>query len=86
MYIIRFGTKILNLRQRGYIQVKRELWAIVIAMKNKKEYFIGTSVVVETDYEDFVGMITAYSTPDITMLKWMIFIKSLNPNPTNCMK
>ena len=35
---IRFGAKVLSERQRGYAQVKRELWGIVSAVKNDKDY------------------------------------------------
>ena len=38
---IRFGAKVLSERQRGYAQVKRELWGIVLAVKVDKDYLIG---------------------------------------------
>ena len=40
---IRFGAKVLSERQRGYAQVKRELWGIVSAVKADKDYLIGIS-------------------------------------------
>ena len=46
---IRFGAKVLSERQRGYAQVKRELWGIVSAVKVDKDYLIGAEVVIETD-------------------------------------
>jgi len=78
-YVVRFGAKVLNSRQRGYAQVKRELWGMVTAMKNEKEYLIGATVVVETDCLPLLGMIATCSTPDIVMLRWIAYIKSLNP-------
>ena len=78
-YVVRFGAKVLNSRQRGYAQVKRELWGMVTAMKNEKEYLIGATVVVETDCLPLLGMIASCSTPDIAMLRWIAYIKSLNP-------
>jgi hypothetical protein len=68
-YVVRFGAKVLNSRQRAYAQVKRELWGVVTAMKNEKEYLIGASVVVETDCLSLLGMITSCSKPDIAMLR-----------------
>lgn len=78
-YVVRFGAKVLNTCQRAYAQVKRELWGVVTAMKNEREYLIGASVVVETDCLPLLGMIASCSTPDIAMLRWIAYIKSMNP-------
>ncbi|MCO5601145.1 hypothetical protein L7F22_055264 [Adiantum nelumboides] len=78
-YVVRFGAKVLNARQRNYPQVKRELWGVVTSLKCDKEYFIGASVTVEIDCLPLLGMITSFSTPDIAMLRWIAYIKSLNP-------
>ncbi|KAL2641461.1 hypothetical protein R1flu_009048 [Riccia fluitans] len=59
--------------------VKRELWGVVTTMKAKKEYLMGASVVVETDCLPILGMIINCSTPNMTMLNWIAYIKSLNP-------
>ncbi|KAL3676828.1 hypothetical protein R1sor_026776 [Riccia sorocarpa] len=48
-------------------------------MKVEKEYLMGAVVVVETDCLPLLGMITNCSTPDVTMLNWIAYIKSLNP-------
>ena len=66
-------------RQRDYPQVKRELWGVVTALKNDKEYLTGAEVIVETDCHPLLGMISNCSTPDIAMLRWIAYIKSLNP-------
>ena len=78
-YAARFGAKVLSGRQRDYPQIKRELWGVVTALKNDKEYLIGTEVIVETDCLPLLGMISNCSTPDIAMLRWIAYIKSLNP-------
>ena len=78
-YVVRFGAKVLNACQRAYAQVKRELWGVVTAMKNEKEYLIGATVVVKTDCLPLLGMIASCSTPDIAMLRWIAYIKSMNP-------
>ena len=44
---IRLGAKVLSERQRGYAQVKRELWGIVSAVKVDKNYLIGIEVIIE---------------------------------------
>ncbi|MCO5614343.1 hypothetical protein L7F22_068622 [Adiantum nelumboides] len=75
----RMENDVLSTRQRDYPQVKRELWGVVTALKCDKEYFIGASVMVETDCLPLIGMIANCSTPDIAMLRWIAFIKSLNP-------
>ena len=78
-FVVRFGAKILNSCQRAYAQVKRELWGVVTAMKHEKEYLIGALVVVETDCLPLLGMIASCSTPDLAMLRWIAYIKSMNP-------
>ena len=78
-YVIRFGAKVLSERQRGYAQVKRELWGIVSAVKVDKDYLIGSEVVIETDCLPILGMISGCATPDLAMLRWIAYIKSLNP-------
>ena len=78
-YVARFGAKVLSGRQRNYPQIKRELWGVVTAMKNDKEYLIGVEVIVETHCQPLLEMISSCSTPDIAMLCWIAYIKSLNP-------
>ena len=78
-YAIRFGAKVLSDRQRKYAQVKRELWGIVSAVKADRDYLIGTEVIIETDCLPILGMISGCATPDIAMLRWIAYIKSLNP-------
>ena len=55
-YPIRFGAKVLNERQQGYAQVKRELWGVVSAIKSDRDYLIGAEVVIETDCLPILGM------------------------------
>jgi hypothetical protein len=78
-FAVRFGAKVLSARQRAYSQVKRELWGVVSAMKAEKDYLIGAMVVIETDCLPLLGMIINCTTPDIAMLRWIAYIKSLNP-------
>ena len=78
-YAIRFGAKVLSERQRGYAQVKRELWGIVSAVKADKDYLIGSEVVIETDCLPILGMVSGCATPDLAMLRWIAYIKSMNP-------
>jgi len=78
-FVVRFGAKVLNSQQRGYAQVKKELWGVVTAMKSEKEYLIGASMIVETDCLPLLGTISSCSTLDIAMLRWIAYIKSLSP-------
>ena len=59
--------------------MKRELWGIVSAVKIDRDYLIGTEVIIETDCLPILGMISGCATPDIAMLRWITYIKSLNP-------
>jgi hypothetical protein len=70
---------VLSDRQKNYAQLKRELWGTVSAVKSDREYLIGAEVVIETDFLPILGMISGCNTPDIAMLWWIAYIKSLNP-------
>ena len=78
-FAIRFGARILTKRQRAYPQVKRELLGALTALKAERNYLIGANVVLETDCLPLLGMIANCSIPDIAMLRWIAYIKSLNP-------
>jgi hypothetical protein len=78
-YPIRFGAKVLNGRQRGYAQVKRELWGIVSAIKADRDYLIGAEVLIEIDCLLLLGMMRCCMIPDVAMLRWIAYVKSLNP-------
>lgn len=78
-YAIRFGARILTERQRAYPQVKRELLGALTALKAERNYLIGADVVLETDCLPLLGMVANCSTPDIAMLRWIAYIRSLNP-------
>lgn len=78
-FAIRFGARILTERQRAYPQVKRELWGALTALKAERNYLIGANVVLETDCLPLLGMIANCSSPDIAMLRWIAYIKSLDP-------
>ena len=54
---IRFGAKVLSERQRGYAQVKRELWGIVSTVNVNKDYLIGTEVIIEMNCLPIIGMV-----------------------------
>ena len=78
-YAVIFGAKVLNQRQRKYSQVKRELWGVITALKTEKGYCIVAYVIVETDCFPLLGMISKCNIPDVAMLRWIAYIKSLNP-------
>ncbi len=74
IFVLTFGANILNSCQHACAQVKRELWRVVTAMKNDKEYLVGATMVVETYCLPLLEMIVGCPTPDIAMLKWTTFI------------
>ena len=39
---------------------------------------IGTKVIIETDCLPIFGMVSGYATPDLAMLRWIAYIKSLD--------
>ena len=40
---------------------------------------IETEVIIETDYLPILDMVSGCTTPDIAMLRWIAYMKSLNP-------
>ena len=70
---IRFGAKVLSERQRGYAQVKRKLRGVISAVK------VGTEVIIDTDCLPILGMVSGCATPNLALLRWIVYIKSLNP-------
>ncbi|KAL3686531.1 hypothetical protein R1sor_009105 [Riccia sorocarpa] len=78
-FAARYEGKILTNTQRDYSHVKRELWGARTALRTDRNLLIGAYVVLETDCLPLLGMIANCNTPDITMLSWIAFIRSLNP-------
>jgi hypothetical protein len=74
-FTVRFGARILTERQQAYLQVKRELLG---TFKAEKNYLIGVNVMLETDCLPLFGMIANCSIPNIAMLGWIAYIKSMN--------
>ena len=59
--------------------MKRELWGALTTLKAERNYLIGANVVLETNCLPLLGMIANCSSPNIAMLRWIAYIKSLNP-------
>jgi hypothetical protein len=54
------------------------LWGIVLTIKSDRDYLIGAQVIIKTDCLSISGMISGCNIPDIVMLHWITYIKSLN--------
>ena len=67
------------LHDNEYAQVKRELWGVVSAIKLDRDYLIGAEVVIKTDCLPILGMMRCCTIPDMSMLRWIAYYKSLNP-------
>ena len=78
-FATRFGAKIFADRQRRYPQHKRELWGAKLALQQEKDYLIGAHAILETDCLPLLGLIANCTTPDIAMLRWIAFIRMINP-------
>ena len=50
-----------------------------MAIKPDKDYLFGTEGIIETNYLLILGMVSGCATLDLTMLRWIVYIKSLNP-------
>ena len=48
-------------------------------VKADKDYLIGSEVVIETDCLPILGMVSRCATLDLAMLRWIAYIKSMNP-------
>ena len=47
-------------------------------VKADKDYLIGTEVIIETDCLPILGMVSGCAMPNLAMLRWIVYIKSLN--------
>jgi hypothetical protein len=54
------------------------MWGIISAIKADRDYLIEAEVVIEMNCLPILGMILGCSSPDITMLRWITYIKSFN--------
>jgi PHD/YefM family antitoxin component YafN of YafNO toxin-antitoxin module len=55
------------------------LWGAKVALKQETDYLIGAHVILEIVYLPLLGMIAKFDTLDITMLRWIAFIRVFNP-------
>lgn len=55
------------------------MWNIVTALKVERNYLIRENMLLKTDYLSILNIIFKYSTLDISMLRWIVFIRFLNP-------
>ena len=49
------------------------------AIKSDQDYLIRAEVVIEKDYLSILEMMRCCTIPDMAMLRWIAYIKSLNP-------
>ena len=52
---------------------------VVSAIKSDRDYLIGAEVVIETDCLPILGMMRCCTIPYVAMLRWIAYVKSLNP-------
>ena len=57
---------------------KARTLGIISAVKADKDFLFGTEIVIETNCLPILGMISGCVTPDLEMLRWIAYIKSLN--------
>ena len=50
-----------------------------MAVKADKDYLIRTEVIIETYCLPILGMVSGCAMPDLAMLRWIAYIKSLDP-------
>ena len=50
-----------------------------MAVKADKDYLIGAEVIIETDCLPILGMVSGCATLDLAMLRWIAYIKSMDP-------
>ena len=48
------------------------------AIKSDQDYLIGAEIVIETDCLLILGMMRCCTIPDVAMLRWIAYVKSLN--------
>ena len=59
--------------------MKRDLWGIVKIVKTNRDYLIGAELIIETYCLLVLGIIANCDNLDQAMLRWSIYIRSINP-------
>ena len=50
------------------------------AIKSDRDYLIGAKVLIETNCLAILGMMRCCTILDVAMLRWIAYVKSLNPD------
>ena len=79
-FACRYGAKTFNEREQRYSQIKRELLAVVHALKKERHYLYGQAFILEVDAAALVGMINNPDLPDMAMMRWIAFIRTYCPD------
>jgi hypothetical protein len=66
-----------NSYERNYPQVKKELAALVKALKRSWYYVMGLRTIVEVDAKALIGMVNDPSITDATMFRWLMYVRQL---------
>ncbi|GBG79154.1 hypothetical protein CBR_g28870 [Chara braunii] len=75
---IRFESRTLNYAERGYSQFKKEVLAILHCLQTFQAYLFGRRFIVRIDPTNVVGALKNYKPIDLTVDRWINFIRQFD--------
>ncbi|GBG75367.1 hypothetical protein CBR_g19996 [Chara braunii] len=73
---LRFESRTLNSVERGYIQFRKELLAILHCLKVFRHYIMGRRFILRTDSTAVIGAVKRHQQVDATVSRWIAHIRT----------
>jgi hypothetical protein len=77
-YAVFYFSGLWNSYERNYPQVKKELAALVKALKRSWYYVMGLRTIVEVDAKALIGMVNDLSITDAKMFRWLMYVRQFD--------
>jgi hypothetical protein len=78
-FVIRYMSFLWSAAERNYAQIKKELAAMVRALKGAKGYIYGAQVIIETDCLPLIGYLNNKEVLDPILSRWMAYVHMFAP-------
>jgi hypothetical protein len=76
-YAISYASKTLNGPQLKYATMKKELVAVVFAIKNFRSYLVGTKVIIYTDHAALKYLLTKKDAKPC-LIRWILLLQEFD--------
>ena len=76
-HVIYYASRTLDSAQANYSTTEKELLAVVFALKNFRQYLLGTKVIVFTDYAALRYLMTKKDVKP-RLIRWILLLQEFN--------